>query len=1006
MNKNFKTKLLMSLIVWFALLFSSCLFFLKRAADKHFEESSRILASQISSLIKSNDEEKNELQGSLKEEYISKAKALAYILEKNPGVQADYDELCKVASLLDIDEVNVFGKDGLIAYSTVKDYVGFSIYSGGQIAFFEPMMSDRSLELCQDLTPNTKDGKLIMYAAVWRADGDSIVQVGISPERLLEALERNDISKVLYRMPMDNTLYFIYDSEQDKVVSSSDGELFGLKDADLAFELNGSKKGAESSDYNNKTYKYTLTENDDYRIAVCQTEEYIYRDVRANALLLFIILALTLAGVFIMFGVLTAREKQREQVFVDELQNSADRLSSYKKALLAGALISLEVNLSKDELYDGRWVDNDGKELPLEDILGLTLPCSYDRYIRLWNETFVSKKSEADFSTDTDRQFLLGRFNSGNSEITFDYEANTLDGKHAFLRRDIFMHENSDGDVIAYTTVKNISEIGEARANEEAYISAMATEYDCVDVIRFEEQKLKDGISLHHRISPAFKEKMPEKWCNETSISKRLDYMTEAIVPEDRELFYKRTRREEIFRTFETEPVHTVDFRLNDNGDAVYYQERFIAIRDYSGKLTGMVVCIRCTDNEIKRELGYRSDIEQARALAESANNAKTTFLFNMSHDIRTPMNAIIGFTRLAKNHIDDREQVLDCLDKLELSADQLLNLINDVLEMSRIEAGKLEITELPVDVTKAFTAINPMLESLAVSKSIDYSSSVGNIENRYVWADRTHCSRMMVNLITNAIKYTPDGGEVSVHLEQTGRACSGIAEYRFTVTDTGIGMSEEFIEHMFEQFSRERTSTVSRIQGSGLGLAIVKRIVDALGGKIEVESELNKGSKFIITVPLRVQTDEEISRNQRIASSNVNNEEIVYELKDKKVLLVEDNELNREIGIDMLEEEGLIVETAEDGRLAVDAFKDKGSGYYDFIIMDIQMPIMNGYEATKAIRALEKPGEHVPIIAASANAFDEDIRKSLESGMDGHIAKPINVDQLIEKLKEHIGNK
>ena len=968
--------------------------FLIKGADQHFKESSEILASQIISLIRSNDDEKNELQASLKEEYISKAKALATILEKDPTVQADYDELCKVAALLDIDEVKVFGKDdGLIAYSTVPDYVGFSIYSGGQIAFFEPMMNDRRLELCQDLTPNTKEGKLVMYAAVWRPDGDSIVQVGITPERLLAALERNDISKVLYRMPADDTLYFIYDCDKNKVVSSSGG--------DLSFVPENTEKGLLTD--HNQTYKYNLTEYENYKIGVCRTPDAIYRDVKDNAVLLFILLALTMTGVYILLAFSADREKQKEQLFVDELQSSADKLSSYKKALLSDALISLEANLSKDDLYDGRWVDADKNELSLENILGMSLPCSYDEYIHRWNETFISEKSEADFSAETDRQFLIRSFRSGSPEITFDYEANTAGGEHAFLRRDIFMHENNDGDIIAYTTVKDISEIGQARADEESFISAMATEYDCVDIIRFENQKLNDGFSMHHRISPRFKEIMPEKWRHETTISKRLDTMLELIVPEDRDLFYARTRREEIFRTFETEPTHIVDFRLNDNGDAAYYQERFIAIRDYAGKLSGMVVCIRRTDDEIKRELGYRLDIEQARALAEAANSAKTTFLFNMSHDIRTPMNAILGFTKLAKHHINDSEQVLDCLNKLELSADQLLNLINDVLEMSRIEAGKLEVKELPGDVNNAFEAIDPMLKSLALSKSIEYTSSVSHVENRYVWVDRTHCSRMLVNLITNAIKYTPDGGKVSASIEQTGPACNGIAEYRFTVSDTGIGMSEEFIEHMFEQFSRERTSTVSRIQGSGLGLAIVKRITDALGGTIEVESKLNKGSTFIITIPLRVQTEEEISRNRTNAVAEEAVEEIVYELKDRKVLLVEDNELNREIGVDMLEEEGLIVETAEDGQIAVDMVKAKGIGAYDFIIMDIQMPIMNGYEATRAIRALEKPGEHVPIIAASANAFDEDIRKSLESGMDGHIAKPINVNQLIETLKKHL---
>lgn len=720
------------------------------------------------------------------------------------------------------------------------------------------------------------------------------------------------------------------------------------------------------------------------------------RDLMTVSGLLFLTVALALIAV--AFFIIRQRKQEAEV-------KSAAQLASYKQALLAGALISLEVNLSKDELYYGVWVDDSKKAIPLKDILGIETPCSYDEYIKLWNEHFVIEKFGETFGQDTSREFLINSFERGMQEITFDYEALTIDGNHAYLRRDIFMYRDTNGDIIAFTTVKDISDIGRERAIEESYISALATEYDCVDIINFGENKKEDDISIHHRITPRFEKLMSENWIEEEYISKRIDRMAEQIVPEDRELFYKNTRREVILKAFETQPVHIVDFRLPEGDDVVYFQERFIPIRNYEGKITGMATCIRCTDDEIKRELGYRFDLEQAKILAEAANNAKTTFLFNMSHDIRTPMNAIIGFAKLAKNHIDDNERVLDCLDKLELSADQLLNLINDVLEMSRIEAGKLEITELPGDITRAFYDINPMLESLAISKSIDYTTTIGDIQDRFIWVDRTHCHRAFVNVITNAIKYTRDGGKVNVHLEQCSPAKDGVANYKFVVSDTGIGMNPEFIDHMFEQFSREKTTTTSKIQGTGLGLAIVKRITDALGGTIEVESELCKGTTFTITIPFRVQTDEEISHNYGYSYITTTKEELKYDLKDKRVLLVEDNELNREICEELLVEEGIIVETAEDGQIAVDMVTEEGIGYYDFIIMDIQMPVMNGYDATRAIRKLEKSGEHVPIIAASANAFDEDVKNSLEAGMDAHIAKPVDIDQLKAKMKEYVNN-
>ena len=716
--------------------------------------------------------------------------------------------------------------------------------------------------------------------------------------------------------------------------------------------------------------------------------------IRIAGLLLIIV---TFALIVVAFFIIRQRKQEAEV-------KSAAQLASYKQALLAGALISLEVNLSKDELYYGVWVDDSKKEIPLKDILGIETPCSYDEYIKLWNEHFVIEKFGETFGHDTSREFLINSFERGMQEITFDYEALTIDGNHAYLRRDIFMYRDTNGDIIAFTTVKDISDIGRERAIEESYISALATEYDCVDIINFGENKREDDISIHHRITPRFEKLMSESWMEEEFISTRIDRMADMIVPEDRELFYKNTRREVILKAFETQPVHIVDFRLPEGDDVVYFQERFIPIRNYEGKITGMAACIRCTDDEIKRELGYRFDLEQAKILAEAANNAKTTFLFNMSHDIRTPMNAIIGFAKLAKNHIDDNERVLDCLDKLELSADQLLNLINDVLEMSRIEAGKLEITELPGDITRAFYDINPMLESLAISKSIDYTTTIGDIQDRFIWVDRTHCHRALVNVITNAIKYTRDGGKVNVHLEQCSPAKDGVANYKFVVSDTGIGMNPEFIDHMFEQFSREKTTTTSKIQGTGLGLAIVKRITDALGGTIEVESEIGCGTTFTITIPFRVQTDEEINHNYGYSYITTTKEELKYDLKDKRVLLVEDNELNREICEELLVEEGIIVETAEDGQIAVDMVTEKGIGYYDFIIMDIQMPVMNGYDATRAIRKLEKSGEqHVPIIAASANAFDEDVKNSLEAGMDEHLAKPINIDALKNAIAKYL---
>lgn len=391
--------------------------------------------------------------------------------------------------------------------------------------------------------------------------------------------------------------------------------------------------------------------------------------------------------------------------------------------------------------------------------------------------------------------------------------------------------------------------------------------------------------------------------------------------------------------------------------------------------------------------------VELERIKAESSNLAKTQFLFNMSHDIRTPMNAIIGFTDIAINHIDEPERVNDSLNKIKSSSEHLLNLINDILEMSRIEAGKMEITNAPLDIREAIKKVNLMSQSLAVSKDVNYKSTIGNIKNPYILADELHVNQVLINLISNAVKYTNVGGDVEYIAEQISEPVNNVVRYRFTIKDTGIGMSEEFQSHLFESFSREKTVDVSKQEGAGLGLAIVKRIIDLAGGSIDVESKKDVGSTFTVEFPFELMSDEEIERFKD-ERNNKNALNTNSSLEGKRVLLAEDNEMNREIATELLEEAGMIVETAEDGEIAVKNVEEKGVSYYDFILMDIQMPIKNGYEATADIRKLPN-GNLVPIIALSANAFKEDKKRSLEAGMNEHVAKPINVKELFDVISK-----
>ncbi len=523
-----------------------------------------------------------------------------------------------------------------------------------------------------------------------------------------------------------------------------------------------------------------------------------------------------------------------------------------------------------------------------------------------------------------------------------------------------------------------------------------------------------------------------------------------------------------------------------------------------------------------------RADLEDALAAAQHANRAKTTFLNNMSHDIRTPMNAIIGFTSLAAAHIDNTEQVRGYLTKIATSSNHLLSLINDVLDMSRIESGKVKIEEKECSLPEMLHDLKTIVQADIMSKQLDFYIDTVDVVNENVLCDRLRLNQVLLNLLSNAMKFTKPGGMVSVRILQKRNAPEGYAAYEFQVKDTGIGMSPEFLKNVFEPFERERTSTVSGIQGTGLGMAITRNIVDMMGGTVTVDSEVGKGTTFTVSLqfktsscPVRQETIPQLqglralvvdddfntcsSVTKMLASiglrpdwttsgkeavlrvklageqedeyavyiidwlmPDMNGIEVVrrirgmigedtpiivltaydwsdieeearkagvtafcskpiflselrevlespfasgnqdeasqetFSFQGKKILLVEDNELNQEIAVEILQETGFVMDVADDGSTAVERMREAEPGQYDLILMDIQMPIMDGYEATRQIRALEDPDiAGIPIIAMTANAFEEDKKTALEAGMNGHIAKPIDVPVLLELLWE-----
>ena len=389
-------------------------------------------------------------------------------------------------------------------------------------------------------------------------------------------------------------------------------------------------------------------------------------------------------------------------------------------------------------------------------------------------------------------------------------------------------------------------------------------------------------------------------------------------------------------------------------------------------------------------EQKHKQQLEAALAKANVANEAKTRFLFSMSHDIRTPMNAILGFTDIARDS-KDMGQIQDCLGKISLAGNLLLKLINEVLNISRIESGTLQPVLEKVDLQHFARELEMLFKQSMEDKKLSFSVSCA-VKNRFVEADSQHMQAICVNLIANAQKFTDAGGSVTVKLEQLETQAE-TAVYRIKVSDTGIGMSDEFQKVQYQLFERERTSTVTRTEGTGLGLAIVKRLVDMLKGRIECESQVGKGTTYTLYFTLKLLPDEAVQ------AAGDKKQLSAQDLVGKEILIVEDNELNMEIAQIVLRKAGLVVDTAENGREAVAKAQAKR---YDMILMDIQMPVMNGYEATRAIRQLaDKRLASVPIIAMTANAFQEDKAKALSEGMDGHVAKPLKVEVLLQAMQE-----
>ncbi|WP_325199939.1 hybrid sensor histidine kinase/response regulator [Oscillibacter sp.] len=754
--------------------------------------------------------------------------------------------------------------------------------------------------------------------------------------------------------------------------------------------------------------------------------------------------------------------------------------------------------------------------------------------------------SQAGFDTiatsvaEEDREKLLGSIKSlkkAGDSVSVEYRVRHANGDVLHVMGNVKLIEEN-GELfyqrfLLDCTAQKQGELEEQLRKERRHqelVQALSTDYNLVCYFDLETRR---GSALRTYACPAgLLEKL---FAGDLSLDVHMEnYIQTCVYVDDRDMVRRVFAGDNLLRELQDRGIYYLNYRTVCMGEIRYFQMKAVPIGDQASS-RGVVIGFRSVDEETRSEMEKKNLLEDALAQANRASKAKSVFLSNMSHDIRTPMNAIIGFTALASTHLDNRDQVEEYLKKIMTSGNHLLSLINDVLDMSRIESGKMYLDEKPCSLPDILHGLRSIVQADVHAKQLELYMDAVDVTHEDILCDRLRLNQILLNLLGNSIKYTPAGGIVSIRVKEKPSAPAGHAAYEFSVRDTGIGMSEEFVAHIFEPFERERNSTTSGIQGTGLGMAITRNIVEMMNGSIQVKSRQGAGTEFTVDLTFRLCSDEKqpttipelsgcralvvdddfntcdsvscmlqqigmraewtlsgkeavlrtrqavmrrdhysvyiidwllpdmngIEVTRRIRKECGDEVPIIVltaydwadiedeakeagvtafcgkplflsELRDcllsivgteetpeaadeaaaqpltlGRILLAEDNELNQEIAQAILEEAGFTVEIAENGRIALDLLQRAEPGYYQLVLMDVQMPVMNGYEATRAIRSLEDPAlSGIPILAMTANAFEEDKQAALKCGMNGHISKPIDIAKLLETLQSVLRNR